>query len=369
MQVFNDFYKGKRVLITGHGGFKGAWLAFWLIKMGANVAGYSLLVDSEYRMYDVLDLKNTIHTNIIADICNEKLLNEVINDFQPEIIFHMAAQSLVRLSYFNPVQTYTSNVIGTLLVLEAARKTLSVKAFINITTDKCYENKECDYKYQENDILGGYDMYSSSKACSEIMTSSYCRSFLNNDKSFALASARAGNVIGGGDWAKDRLIPDCIRAFYKKEHVHIRNPHAIRPWQHVLEPLVGYLLLAQNIYKNPLSYSQAYNFGPESKDTLKVTQVAMLTADYWNKQGGIASVSTAQDDNLHEAGLLQLDITKAKNELGFQPVWTAKTAIAKSTAWYYNFYNNHTDMKDYTLEQIHEFIKYAMAKNIAWSLK
>ena len=368
MRLFNDYYKNKRVLVTGHGGFKGAWLTYLLSQMGANVAGYSLLVDSTERMYDVLDLSKVLGANTIDDICNEQAINKAFQDFQPEIVIHMAAQALVRLSYTEPISTYQSNVMGSLYVLEAARKTSSVKTFINITTDKCYENRELDYKYKEDDAFGGYDIYSSSKACAEILTSSYRRSFLDKGKSFALASVRAGNVIGGGDWALDRLVPDCIRAFTNDEDVHIRNPIAIRPWQHVLEPIMGYLLLGQKLGEDPVSYAQAYNFGPEDTCTLKVAEVAEMVASNWNKAGGNAKVIVSEGDGLHEAGLLQLDIAKAKSMLGFCPVWTAKTAIQKTTEWYKAFYDNQTNMTEYTNKQIAEFINDAKNKNISWSL-
>lgn len=371
MNLFNDYYRNKRVLITGHAGFKGAWLAHLLSQLGAIVAGYSLLPDSKERMYDVLNLKDTLHTSTIANICNEQTIDHAFQAFQPEIIIHMAAQSLVRLSYTTPIDTYYSNVMGTLYVLEAARKTNSVKTFINITTDKCYENNECEQHYKEEDPFGGYDIYSSSKACAEILTASYRRSFLDaksNEHSFALASVRAGNVIGGGDWSLDRLIPDCVQAFNQGEDVHIRNPLAIRPWQHVLEPLTGYLLLGQKLSEDPRYYAQAYNFGPENTCALKVTEVAQMVADNWNKPTGNAKVIVEKGDGLHEAGLLQLDINKAKRMLGFQPVWNAETAIQKTTQWYKAFYRKQADMIKYTNEQIADFIMDAKKKNISWSL-
>lgn len=368
MHLFNDYYKNRRVLITGHGGFKGAWLAYLLSKIGAIVAGYSLLANTKERMYDVLNLKDVLHTNVLANICDEQTLNSAFENFKPEIVIHMAAQALVRLSYAEPIDTYRSNVMGTLHVLEAARKTRSVKTFINITTDKCYENKELDYKYKEDDPFGGYDIYSSSKACAEILTSSYRNSFLDTGKPFALASVRAGNVIGGGDWSIDRLIPDCVKAFSEGRDVQIRNPIAIRPWQHVLEPLMGYLLLGQKLSENPSHYAQGYNFGPEDACTLKVAEVAEMVACNWNNASGDANIIVSKDSGLHEAGLLQLDITKAKSMLGFCPVWSAETAIQKTTEWYKRFYNKNTDMVEYTDKQIAEFIYDAKVKNISWSL-
>ena len=262
--------------------------------------------------------------------------------------------------------------MGTLYVLEAARKVGSVKSFINITTDKCYENKEKGHAFKEDDPLGGYDIYSSSKACAEILTSSYRNSFLQND-CFALASVRAGNVIGGGDWALNRLVPDCVQAFQKGESVHIRNPHAIRPWQHVLEPLFGYLLLGVKLAENPQKYSQGYNFGPHIHDALKVAEVATLMAEYWNHDAEKTNVFSknarviiANEDTLHEAGLLQLDIDKACTELGFMPVWNVHTAICKSVEWYKAFYNSY-DMYDITIKQISEYIDDANQKKVVWS--
>lgn len=372
LHLFNDFYKDKRVLVTGHAGFKGSWLSFLLHLMGAKVAGYSLLPNSDNKMFSILNIANIIDTSTIADIRDEKKLKEVFESFQPEIVIHMAAQALVRPSYSEPIETYTSNVIGTLYVLEAARKTKSVKTFINITTDKCYENKELDYRYKEDDPFGGYDMYSSSKACAEILTSSYRRSFLeNHNDSFALASVRAGNVIGGGDWAQDRLLPDCAHSFSKSENVCIRNPIATRPWQHVLEPLFGYLLLACKLSENPQKYATAYNFGPKVSSNLKVAEVAKLAADFWNSvaKHKNAKVTVVDGDGLHEAGLLQLDITKVKNELGFMPVWDAQKAIAKTMDWYVHFYENDTDMIEYTKEQIFEYIQDASKLNTAWACK
>ena len=245
---FNNIYADKTVLITGHSGFKGSWLSLWLKQMGAKVVGYSLLPDTEKRLYDVLDLEHTLNDSLIADIRDEKTLKSYFGKHNPDIVFHLAAQPIVRFSYIEPVLTYDTNVIGTLKVLEAARQTPSVKAFVNVTTDKCYENKERKEGYREDEPFGGYDMYSSSKGCSEILSSSYRRSFLKDGKPFALATARAGNVIGGGDWAKDRLIPDCIRAFQKNETVFIRNPLSTRPWQLVLEPLAGYLRLGRSCW-------------------------------------------------------------------------------------------------------------------------
>lgn len=362
--AFNNVYAGKTVLVTGHAGFKGSWLAFWLKQLGAKVVGYSLLPDTEKRLCVVLDLENILDDSLIADIRDEEQLEAFFSKHNPDIVFHLAAQPIVRLSYSAPVETYETNIIGTLKVLEAARKTSSVKAFVNVTTDKCYENKEKKEGYKEDEPFGGYDMYSSSKGCAEILSSSYRRSFLEKGKPFALATARAGNVIGGGDWAKDRLIPDCIKAFQKNETVFIRNPLATRPWQLVLEPLAGYLRLGQKLLEDGAKYAQGYNFGPEMNKDIKVCEVAQMVADVW----GNGKVEVGNADGLHEANLLQLNIEKAEKELGVKPIYTAQEAISKTTEWYKAYYSGNKDMVKYCQDQIDEFVKTAQSKNIEWSL-
>ncbi len=360
---FNHRYQGKTVLVTGHAGFKGSWLSFWLKHLGAKVVGYSHLPDTEKRLYDVLDLGNLLDDSLIADIRDAEELDAYFAKHNPDVVFHLAAQPLVRLSYSEPLETYETNVIGTLKVLEAARKTSSVKAFVNVTTDKCYENQERKEGYCEDEPMGGYDMYSSSKGCSEILTSSYRRSFLTGGKPFALASGRAGNVIGGGDWSQNRLIPDCIKAFQKGETVEIRNPHATRPWQLVLEPLAGYLRLGQKLLEEGDKYASGYNFGPEMNKDVKVCEVAQKVAEVW----GGGQVVVANGDGLHEANLLQLNIEKSEKELGFKPVYSADEAIVKTVEWYKAFYSGNTDMREYTLKQINEFVASAKDKNIEWS--
>lgn len=362
--MFNHIYSNKTVLVTGHAGFKGSWLSFWLKELGAKVVGYSLLPDTNHRLYDVLHLQELLDDSLIADIRDEKTLSAFFAKHQPDIVFHLAAQPLVRLSYHKPVETYETNVIGTLKVLEAARQTSSVKAFVNITTDKCYENKEKQAGYREDEPMGGYDMYSSSKGCAELLTASYRRSFLSGGKPFALASARAGNVIGGGDWAADRLIPDCIRAFQVHKTVEIRNPYATRPWQLVLEPLAGYLRLGQKLLENGPAYADGYNFGPEMNKDVKVCEVAQLVAQIW----GDGKVTVGKGDGLHEANLLQLDINKAEKVLGVIPVYSAQEAIAQTTEWYKAFYAGKEDMRAFSQKQINDFISAARKKNIEWSL-
>lgn len=362
--LFNNIYANKTVLITGHAGFKGAWLSLWLKQLGAKVVGYSLLPQSDTKLYDVLNIKDIIDESLIADIRDSVRLEQYFKKHTPDIVFHLAAQPLVRLSYSEPLETYETNVIGTLKVLEAARKTPSVKAFVNITTDKCYENKEKNEGYREEEPMGGYDMYSSSKGCSEILTSSYRRSFLTGGKPYALASGRAGNVIGGGDWSQDRLIPDCIKAFLHNESVEIRNPYATRPWQLVLEPLAGYLRLGQKLWEEGEKYAAGYNFGPEMNKDVKVGEVAKQVAQIW----GNGKVEIGSAGGLHEANLLQLNIEKAEKELGIKPVLTAQEAIAKTTQWYKVFYEGKTDMLAYSKREIAEFIKAAQDKRIPWSI-
>lgn len=259
-----DFYRNKRVFLTGHSGFKGSWLNLWLTSLGAEVFGYSLEPNTNPAIYDTFNLRN----GIFADILDAETLEKTMKAFKPDVVFHLAAQPLVRRSYKDPVLTYKTNVIGTLNVLEAAKKCSTVKSFVNVTTDKCYENKEQNVKYKEDDSFGGYDMYSSSKACVEIMSSSYRRSFLQ-ENGFALATARAGNVIGGGDWAEDRLIPDCIKSISNELPINIRSPHSVRPWQHVLEPLAGYLILGEKLYNYGNKYTEGFNFGPNEVVTVK----------------------------------------------------------------------------------------------------
>lgn len=356
--MFNNIYENKKVFLTGHTGFKGSWLALWLNQLGAKVCGYSLAPNTVPSMFNVLGIENKIEKSVIGDILDNITLEKTMSEFEPDIVFHLAAQPLVRLSYSEPVLTYKTNVIGTLNVLEAARKCKSVKVFVNVTTDKCYENKEINRGYKEDEPMGGHDMYSSSKGCVEIMSSSYRRSFLQNDGSYAMATARAGNVIGGGDWALDRLIPDCIRAINNNEKIEIRNPIAVRPWQHVLEPLSGYLLLGEKLLTDGEKYAEGFNFGPNEDSVLKVADVAQKVIEFYGK----GEVVIHKKDNLHEAGLLMLNIEKAKKVLNWLPVYTPNQAIEKTVEWYKHFYANDTDMYYFTLNQISEY-----TKNINWN--
>lgn len=349
--MLNNIFRGKKAFITGHTGFKGSWLALWLTKLGAEVCGYSLAPNTNPSMFEELKIESKISKSIIGNILDTKKLEKTMVDFQPDIVFHLAAQPIVRLSYKEPKMTYETNVIGSLNVLESARKCKSVKAFVNVTTDKCYENKEVNRGYKEDEPMGGYDMYSSSKGCVEIMSSSFRRSFLQEDGTYAMATARAGNVIGGGDWAEDRLIPDCVRYINSGEKIEIRNPIAVRPWQHVLEPLSGYLLLGQKLLEEGKKYAEGFNFGPKEESILRVAEVAQKVCEYYGK----GEVVVQKRDDLHEANLLMLNIEKAEKVLGWTPTYTADEAVKKSVEWYKHFYAKDIDMFEFTMEQIEDY--------------
>ena len=347
--MFNNIYNGKKVFLTGHTGFKGSWLALWLTKMGAEVCGYSLAPNTKPSMFEELKIQDKITKSVMGDILDETTLERIMAEFKPDIVFHLAAQPLVRLSYAEPVMTYKTNVIGTLNVLEAARKCTSVKAFVNVTTDKCYENKEINRGYKEDEPMGGYDMYSSSKGCVEILSSSFRRSFLKDG--YAMATARAGNVIGGGDWALDRLIPDCVRSINNEIDIEIRNPIAVRPWQHVLEPLSGYLLLGQKLLEEGKKYADGFNFGPNEDSVLTVAEVSKMATEFYEK----GNVIVGEPSPLHEAGLLMLNIEKAEKILNWTPTLTAKEAVKNTIDWYKHFYNKNIDMFEFTMQQIEEY--------------
>jgi CDP-glucose 4,6-dehydratase len=346
-----SFWQNKTVLITGHTGFKGGWLSLWLHQLGANVIGYSLNPPSQPNLFTLANIKkNVIH--IEGDVGDYDCLKTTLDKHKPEIIFHMAAQSLVRYSYENPIETYSTNVMGTVNLLEAARIVGCSKVIVNITSDKCYENKEWQWPYRENDVLGGYDPYSNSKACSELVTSAFRNSYFNGSEyCCGLASARAGNVIGGGDWAKDRLIPDIIRSFINNTDFIVRYPQALRPWQHVLEPLHGYLQLAELLYFEPSNYTGAWNFGPEQNDVKTVDWIVKKIQQIFNKP---LSVKYNSDQNKHEASLLKLDSSKAKNYLSWKQCWDLETGLLKTIEWYKSYINGE-DMHKKTNEQINEY--------------
>ncbi|MDC3411681.1 CDP-glucose 4,6-dehydratase [bacterium] len=349
--MFTTSYLGKRVLITGDTGFKGSWLALWLLNLGADVFGYSLKPNTSPSHFSILKSK---YKTYFGDICDLQLLQNVIEETSPEIIFHLAAQPLVRYSYNNPLETFQHNVIGTANVLEASRFSKSVKAIIVITTDKCYENNEGGYGFVETDRLGGYDPYSSSKACAELVTNTYRSSYFNlsdYDKrhEVLIATARAGNVIGGGDWSKDRLIPDIIRSIVNSSPLIIRSPNSTRPWQHVLEPLRGYLMLGEKLLNREVSFSGAWNFGPEENNILTVRELLSLSENRWNK---FTYFIEENSDDFHEAKNLILNINKVKKELKWQPIWSNETAIGRTIDWYREFYENgvlntERDIKEY----------------------
>ncbi len=350
-----DFYSKKRVLITGHTGFKGAWLCLWLKHMGADVCGYSLDVPSNPALFEAAHVADGM-TSIQGDLRDFALLKKSLQAFQPEIVVHMAAQSLVRRSFIDPVETYSTNVMGTVHLFEAVRQTPSVRAVVNVTSDKCYENREWVWGYRETDPMGGYDPYSSSKGCSELVTSAYLRSYFHpdayEDHGVSLASARAGNVIGGGDFAEDRLIPDMVRAFMKKDAVHIRSPHAIRPWQHVLDPLSGYLMLAQRLYVDGPQFGGGWNFGPSDHSELEVGQVVERFASFW---GEGANWSLADGHHPHEAGLLKLDCSKARSRLKWAPGLDAHQALAWTAKWYKAFEENQKGMGELSRAQVRQY--------------
>ena len=356
--LYNDFYKNKRVFITGHTGFKGSWLCILLNMLEADIYGYALDPPTTPSLYKESNLDNIVNSSI-SDIRYLDKLKATIQKAQPEIVIHMAAQPLVRESYLNPVDTYATNVMGTVNLLEACRQTPSVRAIVNVTTDKCYENKEWHWGYREYEPMGGYDPYSNSKGCSELVTSSYRNSFFNptnyHDHKVALATARAGNVIGGGDWATDRLIPDFIKAITEGKKLKIRSPYAIRPWEHVLEPLHGYLLLAKKLYTEGAEYAEAWNFGPDDNDAQNVQWITETICSFW---GGDATYEIDKNPQPHEANYLKLDCSKAKAKLGWYPTWDIKTTIDSIVEWNKAFINDK-DMLKITTNQINHFFKTA----------
>ena len=332
--MFDNMFQGKTVLVTGHTGFKGSWLCIWLKELGANIVGYALEPYTERDNFVISGLKDKI-IHIIGDVGDYRKLREIFKKYRPEFVFHFAAQPIVRESYINPKETYDTNIGGTVNVLECCRITDSVRVVINVTSDKCYENKEWVWGYRENDPMGGYDPYSSSKGCSELITAAYRNSFFNpidfEKHAKSLSSVRAGNVIGGGDWQKDRIIPDCIRALENDKPIEIRSPHATRPWQHVLEPLSGYLLLASRMHKEPQVYCGAWNFGPKQDSIITVGEIADMIVAKW---GSGSWIDQSDKSEPHEANLLSLDISKAKTYLKWTTAWNTETTIEKTVEWY-----------------------------------
>ena len=350
MTVNPSFWRGKRVFLTGHTGFKGSWLSLWLQSLGAELHGLALEPPTTPNLFTVAQVASGMASSTIGDIRDLATVQKAMQASQADIVIHMAAQPLVRLSYAEPVQTYATNVMGTVHVLESARHTPSVKAVVVVTTDKCYENKEWAWGYREDEPMGGHDPYSNSKGCAELVTSAYRSSFLQSSGIF-VASARAGNVIGGGDWAADRLVPDILRAFEQSQPVVIRNPHATRPWQHVLEPLSGYLSLAEHLYTEGQAFAEGWNFGPKDDDAQPVQWIVEHMVNSW---GNGASWQQDGGTHPHEANYLKLDISKAKARLGWQPRWPLATALANITTWH-QAWLGHEDMKKLCLAQIQQY--------------
>ncbi len=350
MTVDSAFWSGKRVFLTGHSGFKGSWLSLWLHAMGAKVKGFSLPPDTDPALFSVARIPSTIESEF-GDIRKLEPLRASMTAFAPDIVIHMAAQPLVRLSYQEPVETYATNVMGTVHLLEAARACPSVRAIVSVTTDKCYENKEWVWAYREPEPMGGHDPYSSSKACAELVTAAYRKSFFSEKGAAAVASARAGNVIGGGDWAKDRLIPDILQAFVANRPVAIRNPLATRPWQHVLEPLSGYLRLAEMLFRDKERYAEAWNFGPREDDARPVQWIVERMIGEWGE--GATWVKDA-GFHPHEARFLKLDIAKAREQLGWQPRWPLERTLQSIVAWHKDWLGGG-DMRARCLSEIAEY--------------
>ncbi len=357
-----SFWKSRRVFLTGHTGFKGSWLALWLHALGAEVCGYSLAPPTEPNLYSLLDLEGKIRS-IQADIRDLEVLEAAMTAWKPEVVLHMAAQPLVRVSYQEPVETYAVNVLGTVNLLDAVRRAHNVRSVVVVTSDKCYENREWQQAYQEHEAMGGHDPYSSSKGCAELVTAAYRRSFFHPDSwpghQVGIASARAGNVIGGGDWAPDRLVPDLVRAWAAGEAVLIRNPEAVRPWQHVLEPLSGYLLLAERLYADGPQFAQSWNFGPADGDAHPVRYVVERMAGHWNENGGgRAPVRWEYDkaEHVHEAHLLRLNSAKAVKRLGWSPRWGLDETLAHTVEWYKDYYDGR-DVRERSLKQIEAYMQ------------
>lgn len=344
-----NFWSGKRVLLTGHTGFKGSWLSLWLQSMNAIVRGIALPPPSQPALFEIAKVKSRMQ-HYLCDIRDLSAVKNHVDDFGPQVIFHMAAQPLVRQSYKNPVETYATNVMGTVHILEAARHCSTVKSFVNVTSDKCYENREWVWGYREDEAMGGHDPYSSSKGCAELVSAAYRKAFLL-ETGTAMATARAGNVIGGGDWAHDRLVPDILRSLENQSPILIRNPHAIRPWQHVLEPLSGYLILAQRLFNSGQEAAESWNFGPLNEETRSVKWVVEKFCLLWEEG---ASWIQHEGNHPHEANYLGLDISKAKRGLSWQPIWSLDKAIAKTIEWH-KAWIKRADMRKVCLDQISDY--------------
>lgn len=366
--MFDSVFKDKKILVFGHTGFKGSWLTLWLNSLGAKVTGFSLGMVSEPSMFEVCKLENTVEHNL-GDIRDAQSVNSVIQQTEPDFVFHLAAQPLVRHSYRFPAETIATNVLGTTHVLEALRNYNKPCTAIIVTSDKCYENVEWLWGYRENDRMGGIDPYSASKGAAEIVISSYCRSYFNKPESpVRCVSARAGNVIGGGDWAADRILPDTVKAWVRGESVTIRRPNSTRPWQHVLEPLSGYLCLAQQLIQNPALQGEAFNFGPAAVQDKTVHELLLVFADMWHESGFREKIIAEDDSGMHEAGLLKLCCDKALNNLGWLPTLEFDECMRFCADWYSTFYSSPDAIPDLSTKQIQEYMQFANRRERVWSI-
>jgi len=368
--LFNGIFKNKTVFVTGHTGFIGSWLVLWLQSLGAKVIGYSLEPPTKPSLFETLSLENEI-THIIGDIQDKQNLSDNIEKHKPEIVIHLAAQSLVRASYEDPSKTFQTNILGAVNILDSIRKLDYVKACVIMTSDKCYQNLNSNHFHKETDPLGGNDPYSASKGAAEIITNSFRNSFFNteknHDKNTGIASVRAGNVIGGGDWARDRIIPDCITALTTEKKIRVRNSSSIRPWQFVLEPISGILWLSSKLYTNPKTYSTAWNFGPNQTNKITVEKIVQNIIKIWNR-GDWVDVSKESKDQSIESVSLLLDSTKALNSLEWKTIYSLETAINETISWYKSYYNNHVSMRELSINQIEQYSKKANQMNIAWAI-
>jgi CDP-glucose 4,6-dehydratase len=365
--MFGNVFEGRRVLVTGHTGFKGCWLTLWLYRLGAKVIGYSQGLPTTPSMFDVMSVERLI-TDSRGDICDLETIERILERDKPEFVFHLAAQPIVRLSYVDPVETFRTNVIGSLSVLEAIRRTRTRCTVVMITSDKCYENVEWSWGYRENDRLGGLDPYSASKAAAECAIRSSCHSFFKNGDPARLATARAGNVIGGGDWAPNRIVPDCVRAWAERQPVTIRAPKSTRPWQHVLEPLSGYLRTAQELEQRAEIHGQAFNFGPRSEETRTVLDLLEAIAGHWKFPERAEKVKVISNEDFHEAGLLKLNCDKALHELGWRPALDFHSTARMTAEWYDRYYHRaHEGLLEFTFRQIDQYVEAAAEREIPWT--
>ena len=363
--LFSNIYQNKKVLVTGHNGFKGSWLCLWLNKLGAKVTGIGLPSQNENSFFKANKISNLVE-DLTLDIRDLSSLNDLIIKNQPDFVFHLAAQALVRKSYKDPLETWSTNLVGTLNILESLRLLKKKCSCILITSDKCYENKEWAWGYRENDSLGGPDPYSASKACAELAIKSYVKSFFNNKKNalVKISSARAGNVIGGGDWSEDRIVPDCIKAWSKGEIVQLRSPSSTRPWQHVLEPLSGYLLLGSKLYNNDSLHGESFNFGPQIAENNSVLDLVNTMGEYWEK---VKWVCKEEEKKHYESALLNLNCDKALFDLNWHSVLSFKETIRYTIEWYKSFYEDNLNIQSISLNQIDNYIASAKKQNLSWT--